>query len=69
MVSATLSRKYQLSIPKAIREQLQLQAGQKFSVITKGGMIELVPMRDIESTRGMLKGANPGEYRDRSDRF
>ncbi len=69
MASATLSSKYQLSIPKAVREELELQAGQKFSVIAKGGVIELVPLRTLESARGMLKGANPDNYRDRSDRY
>ncbi len=69
MISATLSSKYQLSIPKAVREQLQLQAGQKFSVIAKGGVIELVPVRSIESARGLLEQANPSLYRDRADRY
>ncbi len=69
MASTTLSSKYQLSLPKVVREELGLQAGQKFSVITKGGIIELVPLRTLESARGMLRGANPDNYRDRSDRF
>ena len=69
MASATLSSKYQLSLPKSIREQMGLHAGQKFSVIVKGGVIELVPMRSIESARGMLEKANPENYRDRSDRY
>ena len=69
MASATLSSKFQLSLPKAVREELGLQAGQKFSVIAKGGIIELVPLRTLESARGMLKGASPGNYRDRSDRY
>ncbi len=69
MASATLSSKYQLSLPKSIREQMGLHAGQKFSVIAKGGVIELVPMRSIESARGMLEKANPKNYRDRGDRY
>ncbi len=69
MASATLSSKYQLALPKVIREQLGLHAGQKFTVIAKGGVIELVPMQSIESARGMLKQANPDNYRDRSDRY
>jgi len=69
MVSTTLSSKFQLSIPKAIREQLHLHAGQKFSVIVKGDVIELVPVRSIESARGLLKNANPVNYRDRRDRY
>jgi len=69
MTSTTLSSKYQLSLPKVIREELGLRAGQKFSVIAKGGVIELVPMQTIESARGMLKNANPDNYRDRNDRY
>ena len=68
MASVTLSSKFQLVIPKTVREQLHLQAGQRFTVITKGDVIELVPMRDIASARGMLKRADPLDYRDRRDR-
>ncbi|MDQ7076222.1 MAG: AbrB/MazE/SpoVT family DNA-binding domain-containing protein [Gammaproteobacteria bacterium] len=66
MVSATLSSKYQLSLPKVIREQLELRAGQKFSVIAKGDVIELVPVKSIQSARGIFKQVNPNGYRDRS---
>jgi AbrB family looped-hinge helix DNA binding protein len=68
MNSATLSSKYQLAIPKAIREELDLQPGQEFSVINKGGVIELVPVRSLKDARGLLKGASPEGYRDRRDR-
>ncbi len=69
MSTATLSSKYQLAIPKAIREELGIKAGQKFTMISKGGGIELIPQRSIESARGMLKGANPRDYRNRTDRY
>lgn len=69
MASVTLSRKYQLSIPKAIREELHLRAGQKFAIIPKGDTIVLAPIRRLDEVRGMLKGADPGDYRDRSDRL
>lgn len=68
MQTATLSSKYQLAIPKAIRETLNLKAGQKFTVIAKGNIIELVPVRSLQAMRGMLKGANTDNYRDRQDR-
>ena len=68
MVSATLSSKYQLAIPKAIREKLDLQAGQTFTLITKGDVIELIPQRSLDEARGLFKGANPNGYRDRRDR-
>jgi len=69
MISATLSSKFQLSIPKAVREELQLKAGQKFAVITKGDTIVLAPIRPLDEMRGILKGADPSNYRDRTDRL
>lgn len=69
MISATLSPKFQLSIPKAIRERLHLKAGQKFAIITKGEIISLVPLVGLGELRGLAKGAATGDYRDRSDRY
>ena len=69
MKSATLSSKYQLAIPKAIRKELGLQAGQEFAVIAKGDVIELVPLRSLKAARGMFKGSDPTGYRDRKDRI
>lgn len=65
MHTATLSSKYQLSIPKGIRELLNLQAGQQFTVLAKGKVIEFVQVRSIKEMRGFLKGANTEDYRDR----
>lgn len=69
MASVTLSSKFQLSIPKAIREELHLQAGQQFAVITKGDIISLVPIPDLAEMRGIAKGADTNDYRDRADRL
>lgn len=69
MASVTLSSKFQLSIPKAIREEMHLQAGQKFAVIPKGDTIVLAPIRQLDEVRGLLEGADPSNYRDRSDRL
>ncbi len=68
MYAATLSSKFQMAIPKGIREALGLQPGQRFSVIAKGQVIELVPIGSIDAARGRLKGASPEGYRDRKDR-
>ena len=69
MVSATLSSKFQLAIPKAIRDELGIFAGQKFALIAKGQVIELVPLRSIKDARGMFKGADTSDYRDHADRY
>lgn len=68
MFSATVSSKYQIAIPKKIREQLLIKPGQQFIFITKGNCIELVMKRGIEDVKGLLAGANVNNVRDRNDR-
>ena len=68
MYTATLTSKFQLSIPKAIRDKLKLEAGQQFIVVAKGETITMVPKWGIGEIKGLLKGANPGNCRDRQDR-
>jgi len=65
MAFATLSREFKLAIPKTIREELGLRAGQRFALIPKGRGIELVPLQSLNEARGLLKGADPTGYRDR----
>ena len=68
MQTATLTSKFQLCIPKALREQLHLQAGQQFVFVSEGETIRLVPRRAPEELRGLLRGADPQGFRDRGDR-
>jgi len=69
MQTATISTKFQISIPKQIREEMHLKAGQQFVFIAKGNILHLVPKRSPEEMRGILKGANPKNYRDHTDRL
>ena len=66
--TATLSSKFQISIPKAIRVAQHWEAGLTFAFIPKGTGVLLVPVPKKESLKGLAKGARPEEYRDRSDR-
>lgn len=66
--TATLSSKFQISIPKAVRNAHHWKAGQAFAFIPKGGGVLLVPAPDVEDLKGILAGATPTGYRDRSDR-
>jgi AbrB family looped-hinge helix DNA binding protein len=68
MLEVTLSQQYQISIPQKIRDLLNLQVGQKFSVVLENDSITLVPKSSIQSFRGILKGANTHNVRDRSER-
>jgi AbrB family looped-hinge helix DNA binding protein len=66
--TATLSAKFQISIPKAVRNARQWKAGQAFAFVPKGSGVLLVPVPDIRELKGIVAGANPTDYRDRSDR-
>ena len=68
MSTATVSSKFQLSLPKALREAMNIQPGQQFELIPMGSIIQLVPKTSIKELRGVARGANPAHYRDRTDR-
>ena len=67
MQTVTVSPKYQVVIPKAVRESLQLRPGQKMQVIEYDGRIEFIPERNINELRGFLKGINT-EFEREEDR-
>ena len=56
MGMVTISPKFQVVIPKAIREELGLSPGQKVQAMVYGERIELIPVRPIKQMRGFLKG-------------
>lgn len=56
MQSVTLSPKFQVVIPRPVRDDLQLVPGQKMQVVAYDGRIELIPVRDISELRGFVKG-------------
>jgi AbrB family looped-hinge helix DNA binding protein len=67
--TAKLSSKYQISIPKAVRDARKWKAGQEFAFIPKGSGILLVPVPKIEDLAGTLAGVDVQDYRDRDDRY
>jgi AbrB family looped-hinge helix DNA binding protein len=67
MERAKISPKYQVVIPKAIREELELKPGQMVQVIAHGDRIELVPIRSMREMRGFLSGIDTTVKRE-SDR-
>jgi AbrB family looped-hinge helix DNA binding protein len=52
----TISPKFQIVIPKAIRDLLGLKPGQKMQAIPIGDRIELIPVRKLKDMRGFLRG-------------
>ncbi len=56
METLTISPKFQVVIPKAIRELLKLKPGQKVRAIVYHNRIELIPVRPLKEMRGFLRG-------------
>ena len=69
MSAVTVSSKYQVVIPEEVRKDMHIKPGQKFEVIVLDGCIELVPVKDVRSLRGTLKGMDTTGLRDKEDRF
>jgi AbrB family looped-hinge helix DNA binding protein len=68
MQAVTVSPKYQVVIPKTVREALNLRPGQRMQVIEHDGRIEFIPERDLKELRGFLKGINT-EFKREEDRI
>jgi AbrB family looped-hinge helix DNA binding protein len=69
MDTVTISPKFQVVIPKAVREQLKLVPGQTVQVIAYGDRIEFLPMRSPSDVRGMLRGLDASFAREKEDRL
>jgi bifunctional DNA-binding transcriptional regulator/antitoxin component of YhaV-PrlF toxin-antitoxin module len=65
---ATLSPKFQISIPEAVRRAQGWTAGQRFAFIPKGTGVLLVPVPEAAALAGIARGAKVDDYRDRDDR-
>ena len=64
MNSVTLSSKFQVVIPRSVRDFLKLKSGQKMQVLVLDGHIQIVPMKPMQEMRGFLKGMNPDFARE-----
>ena len=68
MVMTTISSKFQIVIPKEVREKLHLSPKQRLHVMVKGGIITLVPEVPLKSLRRALKGLSKIDLREKKDR-
>jgi AbrB family looped-hinge helix DNA binding protein len=70
MDTVKVSPKFQVVIPKKVREGLQLEPGQELSIYILDGTIRLHPPRSIKDLRGVAKGMKwRDDYRDHSERL
>lgn len=68
VATVTLSSKFQVVIPRAVRTRLGLRPGMKLQVIEYNGRVEFLPLRKPAELRGFLKGLDATIERD-SDRL
>jgi AbrB family looped-hinge helix DNA binding protein len=64
MTAVTVSPKFQVVIPKAIRESLGIVSGQQVQVLSYQNRIELIPLKPMREMKGFLKGINTEVSRD-----
>ena len=58
MTTVTVSPKFQVVIPREIRERLRLKPGQKLQAMAFEGRIQLIPVLKARDLRGAFKGLN-----------
>lgn len=68
MATTTISSKFQVVIPKEVRDKLHLTPRQRLLVVEKGGVITLVPEVPLKSLKGVLKGMTTTDVREKQDR-
>jgi AbrB family looped-hinge helix DNA binding protein len=60
----TISPKFQVVIPRTVRERLNLRPGQKVQALVYDGRVELIPLRPAKALRGFLRGIDTTVARD-----
>jgi len=65
MKSVTISPKYQVVIPREVRESMEIKPGSKVQVLLYENRIELIPMKNLKRMRGFLKGIDTNVERER----
>jgi AbrB family looped-hinge helix DNA binding protein len=61
----TISPKFQVVIPRDIRDRLELEPGQKVQALVFGNRIEFIPVRPLREMRGFLRGLDTTVHRER----
>ncbi len=65
MITVKASPKFQVVIPKELRESMGIKVGQNIQMINYGDRLELIPIKPIEKMRGFLKAIDTEVVRDK----
>ena len=68
METVKVSKKYQVVIPEKLRGDAKIKPGDKMLVISKHGILQYIPVRPLQKTKGMAKGLDTKGIRDELDR-
>ena len=63
MKAVTVSSKFQVVIPREVRESMDLQPGTRVQVLQYENRIELIPLKEPKSLRGFIKGIDTEVHR------
>jgi len=69
MPRVTISPKFQIVIPREIRQRLRLRPGQQVTLLERDGIITAIPDLPLEKFRGILKGMSCTELREKQERI
>ena len=64
-MKVTISPKYQVVIPRELREAMHLKPGEKVEFLQYENSIEIIPVRDIKKMRGYLRGIDTTVTREK----
>jgi AbrB family looped-hinge helix DNA binding protein len=68
MQAVTISPKYQIVIPKQIREKHNIKPGERFILMSIGERVEMIPEKKMEDLQGVLAGMDADPEREKEDR-
>jgi len=64
MMTVAISPKFQLVIPRPLRDRLHLRPGQRLQVLEYAGRVELIPERKMSDLRRFVSGIDTGFSRE-----
>ncbi len=65
MRAVIVSPKFQVVIPKEVRESMGIVSGQKIQILTYRNRIEMIPVKPMKKMKGFLKGIDTEVKRDK----
>ncbi len=69
MNDVTVSSKFQVVIPRELRAEMNIRAGQKMRMVRLGNRIEMIPVRTVAEMKGAFPGVTSDGIREEDDRY